>query len=81
MVKFNLPDNSKLTKGDYFKSDSGSNDIKKFQIYRWAPDDKNWMKHTLSWLEEKSCKIDYRSVHEYTLSNEVKYIEPKARVY
>jgi len=44
-------------------------------------DDKNWMKHTLSWLEEKSCKIDYRSVHEYTLSNEVKYIEPKARVY
>ena len=44
-------------------------------------DDKNWMKHTLSWLEEKSCKIDYRSVHEYTLSNEVKYIEPKERVY
>ncbi len=44
-------------------------------------DDKNWMKHTLSWLEEKSCKIDYRPVHEYTLSNEVKYIEPKARVY
>ena len=44
-------------------------------------DDTNWMKHTLSWLEEKSCKIDYRSVHEYTLSNEVKYIEPKARVY
>ena len=44
-------------------------------------DDKNWMKHTLSWLDDKSCKIDYRSVHEYTLSNEVKYIEPKARVY
>ena len=44
-------------------------------------DDKNWMKHTLSWLDSKSCKIDYRSVHEYTLSNEVKYIEPKARVY
>ena len=44
-------------------------------------DDKNWMKHTLSWLEEKSCKLDYRSVHEYTLSNEIKYIEPKARVY
>ena len=44
-------------------------------------DDKNWMKHTLSWLEDKSCKLDYRSVHEYTLSNEVKYIEPKARVY
>ena len=44
-------------------------------------DDKNWMKHTLSWLDEKSCKLDYRSVHEYTLSTEIKYIEPKARVY
>ena len=44
-------------------------------------DDKNWMKHTLSWLDDNSCKIDYRAVHEYTLSNEVKYIEPKARVY
>ena len=44
-------------------------------------DDKNWMKHTLSWLENHSCKIDYRPVHEYTLSNEIKYIEPKARVY
>ena len=44
-------------------------------------DDKNWMKHTLSWLEDHSCKIDYRPVHEYTLSNEIKYIEPKARVY
>ena len=44
-------------------------------------DDKNWMKHTLSWLEGHSCKIDYRPVHEYTLSNEIKYIEPKARVY
>ena len=44
-------------------------------------DDKNWMKHTLSWLDEERCKLEYRSVHEYTLSNEVKYIEPKARVY
>jgi len=26
-------------------------------------------------------KIDYRSVHAYTLTNEVAYIEPKARVY
>ncbi len=44
-------------------------------------DDKNWMKHTLSWLDDEKCKLEYRSVHEYTLSNEVKYIEPKARVY
>ena len=46
-------------------------------------DDKNWMKHTLSWLDEGTRKvtIDYRPVHAYTLTNEVPYIEPKARVY
>ena len=25
--------------------------------------------------------IDYRPVHAYTLTNEIAYIEPKARVY
>jgi succinate dehydrogenase / fumarate reductase flavoprotein subunit len=46
-------------------------------------DDKNWMKHTLSWLDTKTGKvtIDYRPVHTYTLTNDVSYIEPKARVY
>ncbi|MPZ40198.1 MAG: succinate dehydrogenase flavoprotein subunit [Rhizobiales bacterium] len=45
-------------------------------------DDKNWMKHTLSWLDAKGhVTVDYRPVHAYTLTNEVSYIEPKARVY
>src|SRR5262249_13198530 len=45
-------------------------------------DDKNWMKHTLVWLDAASkVRIDYRPVHKYTLTNEVSYIEPKARVY
>ena len=45
-------------------------------------DDRAWMKHTLAWLDEKgNVKIDYRPVHTYTLTNEVTYIEPKARVY
>jgi succinate dehydrogenase flavoprotein subunit len=45
-------------------------------------DDKNWMKHTLAWLDESgSVRINYRPVHTYTLTNEVSYIEPKARVY
>jgi succinate dehydrogenase / fumarate reductase flavoprotein subunit len=46
-------------------------------------DDQNWMKHTLAWLDAGSRKvtIDYRPVHAYTLTNEVPYIEPKARVY
>jgi succinate dehydrogenase / fumarate reductase flavoprotein subunit len=45
-------------------------------------DDKNWMKHSLTWMNEKGeVKIDYRPVHTYTMTNDVAYIEPKARVY
>jgi succinate dehydrogenase / fumarate reductase flavoprotein subunit len=46
-------------------------------------DDKDWMKHTLSWLDTVTGKvtIDYRPVHSYTLTNDVSYIEPKKRVY
>ncbi len=45
-------------------------------------DDKNWMKHTLSWLDARGkVTLDYRPVHTYTLTNEMAYIEPKARVY
>lgn len=46
-------------------------------------DDVNWMKHSLLWLDTKTGKAtaDYRPVHTYTMTNEVSYIEPKARVY
>ena len=45
-------------------------------------DDANWMKHTLAWInEDGSVKLDDRPVHEYTLANDIAYIEPKARVY
>jgi succinate dehydrogenase / fumarate reductase flavoprotein subunit len=46
-------------------------------------DDKTWMKHTLTWLDHATGKvtIDYRPVHTYTLTNDVGYIEPQARVY
>jgi succinate dehydrogenase / fumarate reductase flavoprotein subunit len=46
-------------------------------------DDKNWMKHTLSWFDPATGKvsIDYRPVHTYTMTNDIAYIEPKARVY
>ena len=46
-------------------------------------DDAKWMKHTLSWFDAKTgaVKLDYRPVHTYTLSNDVEYIAPKARVY
>jgi succinate dehydrogenase flavoprotein subunit len=45
-------------------------------------DDKNWMKHTLAWMDMKgNVTIDYRPVHTYTMTNDVPYFEPKARVY
>jgi len=45
-------------------------------------DDVNWMKHTLAWVDDAGkVSIDYRPVHTYTLSNDIAYIEPKARVY
>ena len=45
-------------------------------------DDKNWMKHTLSWIDGKGgTTLDYRPVHDYTMTNDVQYIVPKPRVY
>ena len=46
-------------------------------------DDKNWMKHTLAWLDDATGKvaIDYRPVHDYTMTNDIAPIPPKARVY
>jgi succinate dehydrogenase / fumarate reductase flavoprotein subunit len=50
-------------------------------------DDANWMKHTICWMDGwggdvgRGVAIDYRPVHEYTLTEDVQYIKPKARVY
>jgi succinate dehydrogenase / fumarate reductase flavoprotein subunit len=45
-------------------------------------DDENWMKHTLAWVDDRGkVRFDYRPVHEKTLTDEVDYVEPKARVY
>jgi succinate dehydrogenase / fumarate reductase flavoprotein subunit len=44
-------------------------------------DDKNWLKHTVAWLEDGKVRLGYRPVHMNTLSNEVQSIPPKARVY
>ena len=45
--------------------------------------DAEWMKHTLAWLDGETgkVKIDYRPVHSYTMSDDIAYIPPKARVY
>ncbi|MBM3929135.1 MAG: succinate dehydrogenase flavoprotein subunit [Sphingomonadales bacterium] len=49
-------------------------------------DDANWMKHTIATFDGwggkgGSVNIDYRPVHDYTLTDDVAYIEPKKRVY
>ena len=45
-------------------------------------DDKNWMVHSLSWVDQSgNVRLGERKVHDYTLTNEIQYIAPKARVY
>ncbi|MFY9288470.1 MAG: succinate dehydrogenase flavoprotein subunit [Alphaproteobacteria bacterium] len=45
-------------------------------------DDQKWMKHSTVWVNEKGeTTIGDRPVHLYTLSDDVKVVPPKARVY
>jgi len=41
------------------------------------------MKHTLASIDPgaRSVGLDYRPVHAYTMTSEIEYIQPKARVY
>jgi succinate dehydrogenase / fumarate reductase flavoprotein subunit len=48
--------------------------------------DAEWMKHTIATFDGwggkgGTTKIDYRPVHEYTLTDDIEYIQPKKRVY
>ena len=48
--------------------------------------DGEWMKHTLATFEGWGGKggavsLDYRPVHEFTLTDDIEYIKPKKRVY
>ena len=43
-------------------------------------------RHSLAWLDGWGgkggrVKIDYRPVHDFTLTDDIAYIKPKARVY
>ena len=49
-------------------------------------DDANWMKHTIATFTGwggtgGATAIDYRPVHDYTMTDEAEYIKPKKRVY
>ena len=35
--KFNLPQNSKIEQGKYFKDNTNSKKLKKINVYRWDP--------------------------------------------
>jgi succinate dehydrogenase / fumarate reductase flavoprotein subunit len=48
--------------------------------------DGEWMKHTVAWFDGwggkgGSVRVDYRPVHDFTLTDDTPYIQPKARVY
>ena len=40
MAQFSLPQNSKILKGIYYQDKSGSNNLKKVNVYRWDPSKK-----------------------------------------
>jgi succinate dehydrogenase / fumarate reductase flavoprotein subunit len=45
-------------------------------------DDAHWLKHSLCWVDEHGkARLDYRSVHLNTLTDEVETVAPKARTY
>lgn len=45
-------------------------------------DDQNWMKHSLVYVNENGqVDLAYRPVHNYTLTDEVSYVQPVKRVY
>jgi succinate dehydrogenase / fumarate reductase flavoprotein subunit len=44
-------------------------------------DDRNWLKHSLAWVDNDRVRIDYRAVQMQTLTSDVAPIPPKARTY
>ena len=71
MVTMASADNRKESRGAHAHEDFGDRD------------DAKWMKHTLAWYDQSknTVKIDYRPVHDFTMTDGIDYIKPKKRVY
>jgi succinate dehydrogenase / fumarate reductase flavoprotein subunit len=74
VVTMHCADNRKESRGAHMQEDYPKRD------------DKNWMKHTVAWMDGWGGKggdvrIDYRPVHDFTLTDDIQTIPPKARVY
>ena len=49
-------------------------------------DDVNWLRHSIAWFDGwggagGDVRLGSRPVHDYTLTDDIAYIKPKARVY
>ena len=51
MVQINLPENSKIKKGKYYKDVTGSKNLRKVNVYRWDPSTgENPRIDTMKWI-------------------------------
>jgi succinate dehydrogenase/fumarate reductase-like Fe-S protein len=55
MVQINLPQNSKVQKGKYYKDKTGSKNIRKVNIYRWDPSTGERLKKVADELKLYRC--------------------------
>jgi succinate dehydrogenase / fumarate reductase iron-sulfur subunit len=55
MVQFTLPKNSKILVGKTWPKPQGANNLKKFQIYRWNPEDGRNPRIDTYWVDMDTC--------------------------
>lgn len=75
-------ENRKESRGAQAREDFWTHDEAGNLGHEGKRDDVNWLKHTICSCDENGkTEIDYRPVHMYTLTDDVKPVPPKARTY